>query len=111
MNAGAGPLVDVRELRMMGDAGPRPPALDLLVKPGLEDRAGAQLAKVIVDLGKAWDVIDLEPLAGREAPHGRRARRRRDRRREGRRRRHFFGAEGALAVTWRMVSEKPFSSK
>lgn len=57
------PLVDVRELRMMGDAGPRPPALDLLVKPGLEDRAGAQLAKVIVDLGKAWDVIDLEPLA------------------------------------------------
>src|SRR5690349_21222300 len=57
------PLVDVRELRMMGDAGPRPPALDLLVKPGVEDRAGASMAKVIIDLGKAWDVIDLEPLA------------------------------------------------
>ena len=57
------PLVEVRELRMMGDAGPRPPALDFLVKPGFEDKAGAQLAKVIIELGKAWDVIDLEPLA------------------------------------------------
>ncbi len=57
------PLVEVRELRLMGDAGPRPPALDFLVKPGFEDRAGAELAKVIVELGKAWDVIDLEPLA------------------------------------------------
>ena len=56
-------LVDVRELRMMGDAGPRPPALDLLVKPGAEDRAGAALAKAVSDLGKSWDLIDLEPLA------------------------------------------------
>lgn len=57
-------LVDVRELRMLGDAGPRPPALDLLVRPGVEDRAGAQLARTVVELGpKAWDVIDLEPLA------------------------------------------------
>ncbi len=56
-------LVDVRELRMLGDAGPRPPALDLLVRPGFEDRAGAQLAKAVTELGKTWDVIDLEPLA------------------------------------------------
>jgi GNAT superfamily N-acetyltransferase len=50
----------------MGDAGPRPPALDLLVRPGAEDRAGAALAKAVTDLaaqGKPWDVIDLEPLA------------------------------------------------
>lgn len=59
-----GTLVDVCELRMMGDAGPRPPALDLLVKPGLEDRAGAQLARLLTELGKGgWDVLDLEPLA------------------------------------------------
>lgn len=62
------PLAHVRELRMMGDAGPRPPALDLLVEPGWEDKAGAQLARALVELGapsgaKAWDVIDLEPLA------------------------------------------------
>ncbi|HVV83772.1 MAG TPA: GNAT family N-acetyltransferase [Kofleriaceae bacterium] len=58
-----GTLVDTRELRMMGDAGPRPPALDLLVKPGQEDKAGAQAAKVVMDLGKAWDLLELEPLA------------------------------------------------
>src|SRR5262249_2628500 len=34
-------LLDTRELRMMGDAGPRPPSLDLLARPGWEDRAGA----------------------------------------------------------------------
>ncbi len=56
-------LVDVNELRMLGDAGPRPPALDLLVRPGLEERAGAELARALGELGKAWDVIDLEPLA------------------------------------------------
>lgn len=56
-------LVDVRELRMLGDAGPRPPALDLLVRPGVEDRAGAALAKAVGELVKQWDLIDLEPLA------------------------------------------------
>lgn len=56
-------LPKARELRMMGDAGPRPPALDVLVRPGLEDKAGAQLARAMIDLGKSWDVIDLEPLA------------------------------------------------
>jgi len=56
-------LTKVRELRMMGDAGPRPPALDFLVAPGFEDKAGTQLAKVIAELGKTWDVIELEPMA------------------------------------------------
>jgi GNAT superfamily N-acetyltransferase len=56
-------LLDTRELRMMGDAGPRPPALDLLAKKGWEDRAGAALAKTLIDDAASWDVIDLEPLA------------------------------------------------
>ncbi|MGE5181124.1 MAG: GNAT family N-acetyltransferase, partial [Acidobacteriota bacterium] len=56
-------LLDTRELRMMGDAGPRPPSLDLLARAGWEDRAGAALARGLVDLAATWDVIDLEPLA------------------------------------------------
>ena len=53
---------DTRELRMMGDAGPRPPSLDLLCRAGWEDRCGTALAKVLVE-DSSWDVIDLEPLA------------------------------------------------
>jgi GNAT superfamily N-acetyltransferase len=56
-------LLDTRELRMMGDAGPRPPSLDLLARPGWEDRAGAALARALIDDAANWDVIDLEPLA------------------------------------------------
>jgi len=56
-------LLDTRELRMMGDAGPRPPALDLLARPGWEDRAGAAFAKALIDEAPTWDLIDLEPLA------------------------------------------------
>jgi GNAT superfamily N-acetyltransferase len=56
-------LLDTRELRMMGDAGPRPPSLDLLAKKGWEDRAGAALAKALIDAGPTWDLVDLEPLA------------------------------------------------
>lgn len=56
-------LLDTRELRMMGDAGPRPPSLDLLARKGWEDRAGAALAKALVDVAASWDLIDLEPLA------------------------------------------------
>jgi len=55
-------LLDVREIRMLGDAGPRPPSLDFLVKPGVEDRAGAALARALAET-PGWDVIDLEPLA------------------------------------------------
>lgn len=56
-------LLDTRELRMIGDAGPRPPALDLLARPGWEDRAGAALARKLIDEGESWDLLELEPLA------------------------------------------------
>lgn len=56
-------LLDTRELRMIGDAGPRPPALDLLARAGWEDRAGTALARKLLDEAATWDLIDLEPLA------------------------------------------------
>src|SRR5262245_33553361 len=55
-------LLDTRELRRRGDAGPRPPSLDLLAKKGWEDRAGTALAKALIE-SASWDLIDLEPLA------------------------------------------------
>jgi ribosomal protein S18 acetylase RimI-like enzyme len=57
------PLITGRELRLLGDAGPRPPALDLLVRAGAEDRVGVALARQLIDLGDTWDLIDLQPLA------------------------------------------------
>ncbi len=56
-------LLDTRELRMMGDAGPRPPSLDLLARAGWEDRAGAALARKLIDESSSWDLLELEPLA------------------------------------------------
>ncbi len=56
-------LLDTRELRMIGDAGPRPPSLDLLAAPGWEDRAGAALARKLIDEAATWDLLELEPLA------------------------------------------------
>lgn len=56
-------LLDTRELRMIGDAGPRPPALDLLARPGWEDRAGAAIARALIDEQDSWDLLELEPLA------------------------------------------------
>src|SRR5215510_10675552 len=56
-------LLDTRELRMIGDAGPRPPALDLLARAGWEDRVGTALAKKLIDEAATWDLLDLEPLA------------------------------------------------
>ena len=56
-------VLDTRELRMIGDAGPRPPALDLLSRPGWEDRAGAALARALIEDAAQWDLLDLEPLA------------------------------------------------
>ncbi|HLL24603.1 MAG TPA: hypothetical protein VK427_20870, partial [Kofleriaceae bacterium] len=56
-------LLDTRELRMIGDAGPRPPALDLLARPGWEERAGTALARKLIDEAATWDLIDLDPLA------------------------------------------------
>lgn len=56
-------LLDTRELRMMGDAGPRPPSLDILTRKGWEDRAGAALARALIEDAASWDLIELEPLA------------------------------------------------
>ncbi|CAN5660948.1 hypothetical protein BH11MYX1_BH11MYX1_53960 [soil metagenome] len=56
-------LLDNRELRMMGDAGPRPPSLDLLARIGWEDRAGQAIARTLIEDAPNWDLIDLEPLA------------------------------------------------
>src|SRR5437588_358530 len=56
-------LLDPRELRMTGAAGPRPPALDLLARAGWEDRAGIALARKLIDEAATWDLLDLEPLA------------------------------------------------
>ncbi len=56
------PGLRVREIRLMGDAGPRPPGLDLLVARGAEERAGAALAQALAADGEQWDVLDLEPL-------------------------------------------------
>jgi len=56
-------LLDTRELRMIGDAGPRPPSLDLLARAGWEDRAGTAIAKKLIEESATWDLIDLEPLA------------------------------------------------
>ncbi|MDB4953810.1 MAG: GCN5-related N-acetyltransferase [Myxococcales bacterium] len=56
-------LLDTRELRMMGDAGPRPPAFDLLARSGWEDRAGAAFARTLIEAAPTWDLVDLEPLA------------------------------------------------
>src|SRR5215470_2497827 len=58
-----GPAVRAREIRMLGDAGPRPPALDLLVGSGYEERFAQSLVDHFgVDGAPAWDVIDLAPL-------------------------------------------------
>ncbi len=56
-------LVNTRELRMIGDAGPRPPSLDLISLPGWEDRAGAALARTLLADAPTWDLLELEPLA------------------------------------------------
>lgn len=57
------PTVKVRELRLLGDAGPRPPMLDLLVVPGYEERFAKTLVEWLTGAGaEAWDIIDLQPL-------------------------------------------------
>ncbi|MFN0245836.1 MAG: GNAT family N-acetyltransferase, partial [Kofleriaceae bacterium] len=56
-------LLDTRELRMIGDAGPRPPALDFLARAGWEDRAGAAFARKLIEEAASWDLLELEPLA------------------------------------------------
>ncbi|HTE51443.1 MAG TPA: GNAT family N-acetyltransferase [Kofleriaceae bacterium] len=57
-----GPRLKLKEVRLLGDAGPRPPALDLLVEPGFEEDFGNQLAADLTATAAEWDVIDLQPL-------------------------------------------------
>ncbi len=59
--AGLAPI-RLREIRLIGDAGPRPPALDLLCLPTYEEQAGVKLARTLLERAADWDVIDLEPL-------------------------------------------------
>src|SRR5262245_22316093 len=40
-----GPGVKAKEVRLLGDAGPRPPALDLLVQPGYEEAFATAVAE------------------------------------------------------------------
>src|SRR5262249_58132916 len=56
-------LLDTRELRMIGDAGPRPPALDLLARAGWEDRAGIAPPRRLGDQGAAWEPAERWPRA------------------------------------------------
>jgi GNAT superfamily N-acetyltransferase len=56
------PGLKLKEIRLLGDAGPRPPALDLLVEPGHEEEIGAELAERLGASAEEWDVIDLQPL-------------------------------------------------
>ncbi len=57
-------VLDVRELRLMGDAGPRPPALNMVspAAANVKDRCGVAVAKLIAE-ATDWDLMDLEPLA------------------------------------------------
>jgi ribosomal protein S18 acetylase RimI-like enzyme len=52
----------VDEIRLMGDAGPRPPALGLLAEPGYEERVGHAVADYLVERADHWDVVELQPL-------------------------------------------------
>lgn len=56
------PGVKAREIRLLGDAGPRPPALGLLVEPGHEEAVGNALAAELEATSADWDVLDLQPL-------------------------------------------------
>ncbi len=53
----------VREVRFMGDAGPRPPTRDFLVAEGFEGAVGTAFADHLTSCHRDWDVIDFEPLA------------------------------------------------
>jgi GNAT superfamily N-acetyltransferase len=57
-----GPGVRAREVRLVGDAGPRPPALDILVLPGYEEAFATKVVEHLTHAGRTWDVIDLAPL-------------------------------------------------
>lgn len=53
--------IKTREIRLLGDAGPRPPALDMLTASGYEERFAVALAHELI-ADRTWDVLDLAPL-------------------------------------------------
>jgi len=56
------PTRRLEEIRLMGDAGPRPPTLGILAAAGFEEKVGVALADYLVAQSGDWDIIDLEPL-------------------------------------------------
>lgn len=56
------PGLKLHEIRMLGDAGPRPPDLDLVVAPSYQEAFGSGLASRLDAEKSAWDVLDLQPL-------------------------------------------------
>ncbi len=58
-----GPGVKAKEIRMIGDAGPRPPTLDLIVLAGHEEAFASVLVEWFTGpQSAAWDVLDWAPL-------------------------------------------------
>ena len=56
------PSRSVVEIRLVGDAGPRPPALGILAKPGYQERVGNAIGDHLASHAADWDVVDLLPL-------------------------------------------------
>lgn len=50
------------EIRLMGDAGPRPPELGLLAASGYEERVGNAFGNHLASCADEWDLLDLQPL-------------------------------------------------
>ncbi|MBL4636599.1 MAG: GNAT family N-acetyltransferase, partial [Kofleriaceae bacterium] len=50
------------EIRLMGDAGPRPPVLGLLALPGYEESVGNAFGNHLAECSDDWDLLDLQPL-------------------------------------------------
>ncbi len=58
-----GPGVKATEIRLLGDAGPRPPALDLIVLAGHEEAFATAVADSFTSAqALPWDVLDFAPL-------------------------------------------------
>ncbi|RMH40386.1 MAG: GNAT family N-acetyltransferase [Deltaproteobacteria bacterium] len=54
--------IRVREVRMMGDAGPHPPYLSVVVEPGYEQACAVAMADALRSVDPPWDVVDLQPI-------------------------------------------------
>ncbi len=56
------PTRKLEEIRLMGDAGPRPPELGLLAEPGYEEIVGNAIGDHLAQNASEWDILDLQPL-------------------------------------------------